>query len=50
MKKTKSKNIKNFICFVGPALFFFIAIIGAAFISGVQLSFTDWNGLTSGYS
>ena len=49
MKNKRAKNIKNFICFAGPALFFFFAIIGAAFISGVQLSFTDWNGLADSY-
>ncbi len=49
MKKKQARNIKNFICFAGPALFFFFTMIGAAFVSGVQLSFTDWNGLTEGY-
>lgn len=45
----RTKNIKKFIFFAGPALFFFFTIIGAAFVSGVQLSFTDWNGLTDSY-
>lgn len=49
MKKRKTVNIRKFICFAGPALVFFFAIIGAAFISGVQLSFTDWNGLSDSY-
>lgn len=49
MKNKKARNIKNFICFAGPALFFFFTIIGAAFIGGVQLSFTDWNGLSDSY-
>lgn len=50
MKKKTGKNIRNFICFTGPALFFFLAIIGAAFIMGVQLSFTDWDGLAVSYN
>jgi raffinose/stachyose/melibiose transport system permease protein len=50
MKNQKKKNIRNFIFFAGPALFFFFVIIGAAFISGVQLSFTDWNGLADLYN
>lgn len=49
MKNKKTRNIKNFIYFAGPALFFFLTIIGAAFVSGVQLSFTDWNGLSDLY-
>ena len=49
MKNTRIRNIRNFICFAGPALFFFFVIIGAAFISGAQLSFTDWNGLSDNY-
>lgn len=50
MKNKKIKNIRNFICFAGPALFFFFIIIGAAFMSGVQLSLTDWNGLEDSYN
>ncbi|MCQ2508999.1 MAG: sugar ABC transporter permease [Lachnospiraceae bacterium] len=50
MNSKKARNIKEFLCFVGPALFFFIAIIGAAFVSGVHLSFTDWNGLSDSYN
>lgn len=50
MKNKKTKNIIEFFGFVGPALFFFLAIIGAAFISGVHLSFTDWNGLSETYN
>lgn len=49
MKNKKARSIKDFICFAGPALFFFLTIIGAAFVSGVQLSFTDWNGLSNSY-
>lgn len=49
MKNNKKKNIRNFICFAGPALFFFFIIIGMAFISGLQLSFTDWDGLANSY-
>ncbi len=49
MKSKRARNIRRFICFAGPALFFFFAIIGAAFVSGVQLSFTDWNGLSDSY-
>lgn len=49
MKNKKKRDIRNFICFAGPALFFFFVIIGAAFVSGAQLSFTDWNGLSDSY-
>jgi raffinose/stachyose/melibiose transport system permease protein len=49
MAKKRRKNIRKFILFAGPALFFFIFIIGAAFVSGVQLSFTNWNGLSDSY-
>lgn len=49
MKNKKARNLKKFVCFAGPALFFFFTIIGAAFISGVQLSFTNWNGLSDSY-
>ena len=49
MRNKKARNIKKFICFAGPALFFFFTIIGAAFVSGVQLSFTNWNGLSDSY-
>lgn len=43
------KKVRKFILFAGPALFFFLFIIGASFVSGVQLSFTDWNGLADSY-
>ena len=43
------KKARKFILFAGPALFFFLFIIGASFVSGVQLSFTDWNGLAASY-
>lgn len=49
MRNKKARNIKKFICFAGSALFFFFTIIGAAFVSGVQLSFTNWNGLSDSY-
>ncbi len=45
----KWRNVRKFLLFAGPAVFFFIFIIGAAFVSGVQLSFTDWNGLSDTY-
>ena len=31
------KKARKFILFAGPALFFFLFIIGASFVSGVQL-------------
>ena len=43
------KKARKFILFAGTALFFFLFIIGASFVSGVQLSFTDWNGLADSY-
>ena len=43
------KKARKFILFAGPALFFFLFIIGASVVSGVQLSFTDWNGLADSY-
>lgn len=50
LKKRKGKDFCKFILFAGPALLFFTAVIGVAFISGLQLSFTDWNGLSDGYA
>ena len=43
------KKARKFILFAGPALFFFLFIIGASFVSGVQLTFTDWYGLLDSY-
>lgn len=54
MKKVRAgskrmKNIPSFLIYAGPAVFCFSAVIGAAFINGIQLTFTDWNGLSESY-
>lgn len=43
------KNIMSFAVFAGPAVFVFTAVIVLAFINGIQLTFTDWNGLADSY-
>lgn len=49
-KKSKLlKNVLRFIIYAGPAVFCFTAVIGTAFINGIQLTFTDWNGLADSY-
>lgn len=51
-KKQKSQKLKNtglFLLFAGPAVLAFLAVIAAAFANGIQLTFTDWNGLSDSY-
>lgn len=51
-KANRSKKMKNvilFLVFAGPAVAAFFAVIAAAFANGIQLTFTDWNGLSDSY-
>ena len=49
-KKIKgAKNVLMFLLYAGPAVIVFTAVILIAFINGIQLTFTDWNGLTDEY-
>ena len=49
-KKNKgAKNVLMFLLYAGPAVIVFTAVILIAFINGIQLTFTDWNGLTDEY-
>lgn len=49
-KKNKgAKNVLMFLLYTGPAVIVFTAVILIAFINGIQLTFTDWNGLTDEY-
>lgn len=52
MKKKNQalKNTLSFIIFAGPAVLVFSAVILLAFINGIQLTFTDWNGLADSYN
>lgn len=47
--KKKMKNTGTFLVFAGPAIFVFATVILAAFLNGIQLTFTDWNGLSETY-
>ncbi|HIQ95720.1 MAG TPA: sugar ABC transporter permease [Candidatus Limivivens merdigallinarum] len=49
-KKNKAlKNTMSFLVFAGPAVLVFFAVILVAFFNGIQLTFTDWNGLSDSY-
>lgn len=51
-EKKRSKQMRNvlrFLIYAGPAVFCFTTVIGAAFLNGIQLTFTDWNGLADSY-
>lgn len=39
------KNAGSFLLFCGPAVLFFLFVIAAAFINGIFLTFTNWDGL-----
>lgn len=49
MKSGRLKNILSFIVFAGPAVTVFFLVIFLAFMNGIQLTFTDWNGLSDSY-
>lgn len=54
MKRNKkrrkgAKNALMFLIYAGPAVAVFSAVILAAFLNGIQLTFTDWNGLSDSY-
>lgn len=48
-RKKRVKNIGWFLFFAGPAVVVFSTVILAAFINGIHLTFTDWNGLSATY-
>ncbi|MCD8014562.1 MAG: sugar ABC transporter permease [Lachnospiraceae bacterium] len=49
-KKNRTlKNVGTFLLFAGPATAVFTAVILVAFINGIWLTFTDWNGLSDTY-
>lgn len=48
-RKKKLKNAGSFFVFAGPAVFVFVTVILFAFINGIHLTFTDWNGLSDTY-
>lgn len=50
MKTKKSNQILLFVGFAGPAVLAFVFVIGWAFVNGVFLSFTDWNGISDHYN
>lgn len=50
MKQKKINQTLMFLGFAGPALFAFIFVIGWAFVNGVYMSMTDWNGISEGYN
>lgn len=49
MRKKKINNLLLFFGFAGPAIFAFVFVIGWAFVNGVFMSFTDWNGISENY-
>lgn len=50
MKNKKINQILMFLGFAGPAIFAFVFVIGWAFVNGVFMSFTDWNGISETYN
>lgn len=48
-KKKSIKQVLSFLIFAGPAVCAFFAIIVCAFINGIFLTFTDWNGLADSF-
>lgn len=50
MKKKKLNHMLMFLGFAGPAVLAFAFVIGWAFVNGVFMSFTDWNGISENYN
>lgn len=50
MGRKKVNNVLMFLGFAGPAVFAFAFVIGWAFVNGVFMSFTDWNGISEAYN
>ena len=50
MKKKKTNQILMFLGFAGPAILPFAFVIGWAFVNGVLMSFTDWNGISENFN
>lgn len=48
-KKSKFTKVFLFLGFAGPAIAAFAFVIGWAFVNGVMMSFTDWNGIAESY-
>lgn len=49
MDRKKVNQVLLFLGFAGPAVFAFAFVIGWAFVNGVLMSFTDWNGISESY-
>lgn len=45
----KSRDIKDFWIFVGPALFAMTMVVIIPFIIGIYYTFTNWNGANPHY-
>lgn len=43
------RNIWNYVLFMGPSLFLFVAICLVPFVFEIWYSFTDWNGIHANY-
>lgn len=50
MKKKKLSYYLEEAVFIGPALFFFLLIVGIPFVTGMFYSFTSWNGVSDNMS
>lgn len=50
MKSKRTNQVLMFLGFAGPAVFAFAFVIGWAFVNGVFMSFTDWNGISESYN
>lgn len=48
--KKKRNQVLLFLGFAGPAILAFVFVIGWAFINGVFMSFTDWNGISEHFN
>lgn len=50
MKNKKMSQVLMFLGFAGPAILAFSFVIGWAFVNGVFMSFTDWNGISENFN
>lgn len=48
--KKKRNQVLLFLGFAGPAILAFVFVIGWAFVNGVFMSFTDWNGISEHFN